>query len=233
MTCWFAGGTGVRVANSSGEAELRTAVYDRTNGKLTMNSLPGRHQMEVCRSQVCYFRDTASVTSLVGDEYLTLKKFEAFDIGGEVYRVEFTEGGHKDHIANHEAYLHLACGMYGYAKSHMHLLLKWACDRGYRPLYVDTDCAAMVVPRDALQTIKDAWVPEKKALGGFALDGKLEPKGIFTQFASIGPKKVAFWKADGAAEFVMGGLRASHNVHVDVPQERMGGELREREGRDR
>ena len=194
---------------------LQRACYDREIAKLFLNSLLGRLNMKVDRTQHVITRSADDVvTAVFNDERfggnLRDVQEEEIQCGDQtLFRLKFKEGDYYDHVYLFNVAPYLSAYMLGYSKILMAENMFCLKGLGAELLYTDTDSIIFAASEEQYERYASRFVPPQKTFGGMELEG------VYNRVITIGPKKY-ICVGDDYYEYKANGIPARHNTERDL-----------------
>ena len=197
------------------ESILRKAEFDRSVAKLLLNSLLGRLNIKIDRTQTLITKSVNDVVCALGDRAnfngADIEPFLAGD--DEVFRCRFEEGDYYDHVQQFDVVPYITAYMLGYSKMLMQCSFQFLAEIGAEALYTDSDSIAFAATEEQYEQYAERFVPSHKTFGGRELEG------VFSRLVALGPKKYITIKEDGSYHWNANGMPAKCNSKLTCPPE--------------
>eukprot|EP01043_Picozoa_sp_COSAG02_P000153 COSAG02_NODE_2_length_75708_cov_87.013953_56_plen_1442_part_00 len=204
-------------------ADLKTtADVTRTVSKLLLNSLLGRLDMAIDRTQTTLTQSKADADAIMQGKFKYREPKKTIVTCGmedprnpdanKWFKLTYREGGFYEHVKGSETAPHLWATMLDYSKILMNEAFLWLARNGCEALYTDTDSIAFVGTPQKYAAFMKIFGSDKKLLGAFEAEHKGDG---YHRLITIGPKKyIVLLRDEGGAEHMEwkgNGIQAKEN----------------------
>ena len=189
----------------------------RTVSKLLLNSLLGRLDMAVDRTQTVLTQSKADKDAVIQGVFKYREaRSDNIRCGDEDwFRLTFREGGFFEHIKGAETAPHLWATMLDYSKILMGEAFLWLARNDCKLLYTDTDSIAFAGTPEKYAAFDEIFGSAKKLLGAFEAEHCGDG---YHRLVTVGPKKyvVVHRNEDGTEhmEWKGNGIQAKENAET-------------------
>lgn len=202
-----------------------SADVTRTVSKLLVNSLLGRLDMAIDRTQTTLTQSEADKRAVMQGKFKYREpKCTEVACGAEDpdapdankwFKLTYREGGFYEHVKDSETAPHLWATMLDYSKILMNEAFLWLARNDCEALYTDTDSIAFAGTPDKYAEFMEIFGSDKKQLGAFEAEHKGDG---YHRLITIGPKKyiVLSRDEDGTEhmEWKGNGIQAKENAET-------------------